>query len=402
MAQTVAQDRSIAEIDTKLDVELRKVFKVFQGETAVRGIDLDIRQGEFFSILGPSGCGKTTTLRLIAGFEDPTGGEVLIRGRSMLNVPPYRRPVNTVFQSYALFNHLTVWENVAFGLRLKKSSKAELQDRVRDALRLVKMESFARRYPAQLSGGQQQRVALARALVNRPTVVLLDEPLGALDLKLRKEMQVELSNLHRELGVTFVMVTHDQEEALSLSDRIAVMNAGRIEQIGTPSEIYENPTTPFVADFIGDTNLFQGKISATHTSAMEIVTEKGLKMWVKPQGAWNGSPPSDIVVSVRPEKIQVGTHESSGSHVSSASPAADRQVDPVNCYEGTLKNMMYLGTHVHYVVELITGDRLTVLQPNRSRAFHLHDPIQVFWSANDCLALAVQERNGIPLYDSIP
>jgi spermidine/putrescine transport system ATP-binding protein len=383
MAQTVAQDRSIAETDTRLDVELRKVFKVFQGETAVRGIDLDVRQGEFFSILGPSGCGKTTTLRLIAGFEDPTGGEVLIRGRSMLTVPPYRRPVNTVFQSYALFNHLTVWENVAFGLRLKKSSRAELQERVDDALRLVKMESFTRRYPAQLSGGQQQRVALARALVNRPTVVLLDEPLGALDLKLRKEMQVELSTLHRELGVTFIMVTHDQEEALSLSDRIAVMNAGKIEQIGSPSEIYENPTTPFVADFIGDTNLFQGRVSATQSSAIEIVTEKGLKMWVKPQDAWDNSPPADVVVSVRPEKIQVGTHELNPSH------ETNKPVDPMNCYEGTLKNMMYLGTHVHYVVELLTGDRLTVLQPNRSAALHLHDPIQVYWSARDCLALSV-------------
>ncbi|PSB10920.1 spermidine/putrescine ABC transporter ATP-binding protein [filamentous cyanobacterium CCP2] len=373
MSQTVVQDRTIAETDTKLDVELRKVFKVFDGEAAVRGIDLDVHQGEFFSILGPSGCGKTTTLRLIAGFEEPTGGEVLIRGQSMLNVPPYRRPVNTVFQSYALFNHLNVWENVAFGLRLKKSSKAELQERVGDALQLVKMESFARRYPAQLSGGQQQRVALARALVNRPTVVLLDEPLGALDLKLRKEMQVELSNLHRELGVTFVMVTHDQEEALSLSDRIAVMNAGKIEQIGSPSEIYENPKTPFVADFIGDTNLFQGRIATTHPAAIEIVTEKGLKIWVKPQAAWNGSPPMDVVVSVRPENIHVGSHE------------AD---DQMNCYEGTLKNVMYLGTHVHYVVELLTGDRLTVMQPNRSASLHLHAPVQVYWSAQDCLALS--------------
>jgi spermidine/putrescine transport system ATP-binding protein len=373
MSQTVLQNQTIAETDTKLDVELRRVFKVFNGEAAVRGIDLDVHQGEFFSILGPSGCGKTTTLRLIAGFEEPTGGEVLIRGQSMLNVPPYRRPVNTVFQSYALFNHLTVWENVAFGLRLKKSSRAELQERVNDALRLVKMESFARRYPAQLSGGQQQRVALARALVNHPTVVLLDEPLGALDLKLRKEMQVELSNLHRELGVTFVMVTHDQEEALSLSDRIAVMNAGKIEQIGSPSEIYENPTTPFVADFIGDTNLFQGRISATHPSAVEIVTEKGLKMWVKPQESWNGSPPMNVVVSIRPENIHVGSNES------------DEQM---NRYEGTLKNVMYLGTHVHYVVELLTGDRLTVMQPNRSASLHLHAPVQVYWSAKDCLALS--------------
>ncbi|WAL62140.1 ABC transporter ATP-binding protein [Thermocoleostomius sinensis] len=372
MSQTVLQDRGFAETNTRLDVELRKVFKVFNGDTAVRGIDLDIHQGEFFSILGPSGCGKTTTLRLIAGFEEPTGGEVLIRGKSMMHVPPYRRPVNTVFQSYALFNHLTVWENVAFGLRLKKCSKAEVQERVANALQLVKMDAFVRRYPAQLSGGQQQRVALARALVNRPAVVLLDEPLGALDLKLRKEMQVELSNLHQELGVTFVMVTHDQEEALSLSDRIAVMNMGKIEQIGTPSEIYESPKTPFVADFIGDTNLFQGRVEATQTSALQVVTQNGLKMWVKLQDTWNGSLPSEVVISVRPEKIQVGTTSTT---------------DAINAYEGTLKHVMYLGTHVHYVVELLTGDRLTVLQPNRSEALPLHAPVQVYWAANDCLAL---------------
>jgi spermidine/putrescine transport system ATP-binding protein len=373
MSQTVVEDRPITGTDTKLDVELRKVFKVFHGETAVRGIDLDIHQGEFFSILGPSGCGKTTTLRLIAGFEDPTGGDVLIRGRSMRHVPPYQRPVNTVFQSYALFSHMTVWDNIAFGLRLKKCSRAELQERVADALHLVKMEPFARRFPSQLSGGQQQRVALARALVNRPTVVLLDEPLGALDLKLRKEMQVELSNLHQELGVTFVMVTHDQEEALSLSDRIAVMNAGRIEQIGTPSEIYEYPKTPFVADFIGDTNLFQGQIEATYTSTWQVVTDKGLKIWVKPQEAWHGAPPTQAVVSIRPEKIQVGLSEPS---------------DQMNCYEGRLKHAMYLGTHVHYVVELLTGDSLTILQPNRSEnLLELHAPVHVYWSAIDCLAL---------------
>lgn len=374
MSQTALQDRN-TETDTRLDVELRKVFKVFEGETAVRGIDLSVHQGEFFSILGPSGCGKTTTLRLVAGFEAPTGGEVLIRGKSMLNVPSYRRPVNTVFQSYALFGHLTVWENIAFSLRLKKCSRSEVQERVGDALRLVKMESFARRYPAQLSGGQQQRVALARALVNRPAVVLLDEPLGALDLKLRKEMQVELSNLHQELGVTFIMVTHDQEEALSLSDRIAVMNMGKIEQIGTPSEIYEHPQTPFVADFIGDTNLFQGRVEAAHASTLQVVTEKGLKIWVKPQESWNDASAGEVVVSVRPEKIQVGASESS---------------DQVNCYEGTVKHVMYLGTHVHCIVELLTGESLTVLQPNRSESLlQLHAPVNVYWAAKDCLALTV-------------
>ncbi|MBD0266084.1 MAG: spermidine/putrescine ABC transporter ATP-binding protein, partial [Tolypothrix sp. Co-bin9] len=262
MAQIFMENQRGITTFQPLDVELRSVFKFFNQEPAVNGIDLDVRQGEFFSILGPSGCGKTTTLRLIAGFEIADAGKVLIQGQSMTNVPPYRRPVNTVFQSYALFNHLNVWDNIAFGLRLKKIRKSQLEARVQEALKLVKMESLRSRFPNQLSGGQQQRVALARALVNRPAVVLLDEPLGALDLKLRKEMQVELSNLHKDLELTFVMVTHDQEEALSLSDRIAVMNQGKIEQVGTPSQIYERPQTSFVADFIGDTNLFSGKIVA--------------------------------------------------------------------------------------------------------------------------------------------
>ena len=374
MSQTAVKDQNASETDTKVDVELRKVFKVFGNETAVRGIDLDIRQGEFFSILGPSGCGKTTTLRLIAGFEEPTGGEILIRGESMTHVPSYKRPVNTVFQSYALFNHMTVWDNVAFGLRIKRHRPSEIHQRVTDALHLVKMEPFARRYPAQLSGGQQQRVALARALVNRPTVVLLDEPLGALDLKLRKEMQMELSNLHQDLGVTFVMVTHDQEEALSLSDRIAVMNNGKIEQIGSPSEIYELPQTPFVADFIGDTNLFQARVESVYSSLLQVVTDKGLKLLVKPQESWHSTPPTEIVVSVRPEKIYVGSAESG---------------EQVNSFEGKLKNVMYLGTHVHYVVELTTGDRLTILQPNRSESLlDLHRSVRVYWSASDCLALS--------------
>jgi len=373
MSQTAMQNRPVAEINTRFDVELRKVFKVFNGETVVRGIDLNIQKGEFFSILGPSGCGKTTTLRLIAGFEEPSAGEVLIRGRSMSGVPAYRRPVNTVFQSYALFNHLSVWENIAFGLRIKRQSKTEVQNRVQEALRLVKMESFARRYPAQLSGGQQQRVALARALVNRPTVVLLDEPLGALDLKLRKEMQVELSTLHKNLGVTFVMVTHDQEEALSLSDRIAVMHDGKLEQIGTPSQIYDYPQTPFVADFIGDTNLFKGRVEATDYAMLQVKTERGLKILVKPTESLNGSTPSQVVVSVRPEKI----------HLSLDKPSSFN-----NCFEGRLMHTMYLGTHVHYLVELMSGDRLTVLQPNRAKLnLDSDSPIYIYWSEADCLAL---------------
>lgn len=375
MAQTVTKNRPTVETETSYDVELRKVFKVFNGDTAVRGIDLAISQGEFFSILGPSGCGKTTTLRLIAGFEEPTTGHVLIRGQSMAGVPAYRRPVNTVFQSYALFGHMTVWDNIAFGLRIKKMGKSDVQRRVQDALQLVKMEAFARRFPSQLSGGQQQRVALARALVNHPTVVLLDEPLGALDLKLRKEMQVELSTLHKELGVTFVMVTHDQEEALSLSDRIAVMNEGRVEQIGTPSQIYEYPKTPFVADFIGDTNLFYGYVEAADPSSMKVVTETGLTILVKPTEGYEHINPQ-VVVSVRPEKIHV---------------SLDGSVDRANCFEGRLKHTMYLGTHVHYVVELLSRELVTVLQPNRLSSQPESDTVvHVYWDAADCIALTAQ------------
>ena len=358
------------------DVELKSVFKFFNSEPIVNGINLNIRSGEFFSILGPSGCGKTTTLRLIAGFETADAGQVLIEGQLMNHVPPYCRPVNTVFQSYALFNHLNVWDNIAFGLRLKKISKAELQSRVALALKLVKMEQLRDRFPSQLSGGQQQRVALARALVNRPSVVLLDEPLAALDLKLRQEMQVELSNLHSDLGLTFIFVTHDQEEALSLSDRIAVMNQGKIEQVGSPKEIYEQPHTPFVADFIGNTNLFPGQISFIDRQRLQIITQNNLKIIVQPQDNTVYQSVKSVVVSVRPEKI----------HLSLDLPSAQ-----FNCFEGRLLQVMYLGTHVQYLVELLSGDHLTVLQPNIGNILSdLHTPIYVCWAASDCLALTAQ------------
>jgi spermidine/putrescine transport system ATP-binding protein len=373
MFQTALNQGTTA-ADTAIDVELRKVFKVFNGETAVRGVDLEIHQGEFFSILGPSGCGKTTTLRLIAGFETPSAGELMIRGQSMTNTPAYRRPVNTVFQSYALFGHMNVWDNIAFGLRIKKLGKVEIEERVREVLQLVKMESFANRFPGQMSGGQQQRVALARALVNRPAVLLLDEPLGALDLKLRKQMQLELSNLHQELGLTFVMVTHDQEEAMSLSDRIAVMNEGRIEQIGSPEEIYECPQTAFVADFIGDTNLFAGKVESIDRSTLTIRTAAGLKIVVQQSDMWNGITGDSVVVSVRPEKVYLNLYQPEVS---------------VNCFEGRLKNIMYMGTHVHYVVELTTGDQMTVRQANTGGSFpDPHTPIYAYWGTTDCLVLS--------------
>lgn len=373
MSQTVSPSISLPQQQKVLDVELRQVSKYFDGEAAIQDVSLQIREGEFFSILGPSGCGKTTTLRLIAGFEQPTQGSVHIQGQDMSRVPAHRRSVNTVFQSYALFNHMTVKDNIAFGLKIKRMGRSQVRQRVDDALRLVKMEGFANRYPQQLSGGQKQRVALARALVNRPAVMLLDEPLGALDLKLRKQMQVELSNLHRQLGITFVMVTHDQEEALSLSDRIAVMKDGDIEQVGTPSEIYDYPKTPFVADFIGDTNLLHGQVEFADSHILRVKTAEGLTVLV------NRTPemPQDLksaVVSIRPEKIHL---------------SKDSLQDKGNCYSGYVKHIMYLGTHLHCVVQLQTGECLTVMQPNRAEhQLESETPVYVSWGPNDCLALA--------------
>jgi spermidine/putrescine transport system ATP-binding protein len=242
------------------EIRLTELTKHFRDVRAVDSVSMDIRSGEFFSMLGPSGCGKTTTLRMIGGFELPTTGRVELRGRDVTMDPPDKRPVNMVFQNYALFPHLDVAENIAFGLRRKSVDRAQIKQRVGDALDLVHLTGYDRRKPNQLSGGQQQRVALARALVNRPNVLLLDEPLGALDLKLRKALQIELKRVQTEVGITFVYVTHDQEEALTMSDRIAVMQAGKVEQLGTPEELYDRPATPFVADFIGTTNLLHGVV----------------------------------------------------------------------------------------------------------------------------------------------
>jgi len=354
----------------EFDVELRGISKVFRGEVAVRDLDLQIAPGEFFSILGPSGCGKTTTLRLIAGFEKASAGEIMIQGQSMDRIPAHKRPVNTVFQSYALFNHLTVTENVAFGLKLQRLKNKEIQERVQEILALVKMDDFGKRLPHQLSGGQQQRVALARALVNRPQVLLLDEPLGALDLKLRKEMQVELSNLHRDLGMTFIMVTHDQEEALSLSDRIAVMREGKIDQIGSPSEIYEYPRTPFVADFIGDTNLFRGR-SFSNGNAIQVTTDEGMELVIQPRHKLPSPMPDDVTVSIRPEKMKISLQ----------APANN-----LNCFEGRLRNVMYKGTHAYYLVELLNGKTLTIMYPKASNNLPSTDtPIYVAWHPADCL-----------------
>jgi putative spermidine/putrescine transport system ATP-binding protein len=309
-------------------VSLRGLRKEFGPVTAVDGVDLDIDDGEFFSMLGPSGSGKTTVLRMVAGFERPTAGQILLGGDDVTDRPPFARDVNTVFQDYALFPHMNVLQNVEYGLRVKKVPRAECRARANDALETVRLSGFGDRGPHQLSGGQRQRVALARALVNRPRVLLLDEPLGALDLKLRREMQIELKQMQRELGITFVFVTHDQEEALTMSDRIAVFRDGRVEQVATPVQIYEQPATPFVAGFVGTSNLLEGDV------AQGLVGEPG-------------------PVSIRPEKITLLPGRVDGA-----------AGDGVCTATGVVGEVVFLGAATHSVVDLDGGGRLTVLQQN--------------------------------------
>jgi len=296
--QALFRGRRERKLADGIAVRLEGITKRFGDTLAVAGVDLDVRNGEFFSLLGPSGCGKTTLLRMIAGFDEPDEGRILIAGQDMRGVPPYRRPVNTVFQNYALFPHLTVEQNIAFGLRMKRVPKDEIARRVQWALELVNMPGLEARRPHQLSGGQRQRVALARALVNEPEVLLLDEPLSALDLKLRQELRVELMNLQERLGITFIFVTHDQEEALVMSDRIAVMNRGKVEQVGPVEDVYELPKTPFVAKFLGDSNL----IPATALEPRRVRTPLG-ELVLDEEDAL--TPGQEVLLSIRPEKIRL-------------------------------------------------------------------------------------------------
>jgi spermidine/putrescine transport system ATP-binding protein len=323
------------------------VTKMFGDFCAVDDVSFTIREGEFFTMLGPSGCGKTTTLRMIAGFEEPTEGRILLQGRDVTYVPPARRNVNMVFQAYALFPHMTVWDNIAFGLQIKKVSRSETKERVEEAIRTVRLENFEKRKPGQLSGGQQQRVALARALVNRPAALLLDEPLGALDLKLRKELQLELKHLQTQTQTTFVYVTHDQEEALTMSDRIAVMKDGVVEQIAEPRELYERPATPFVAGFIGVSNLIHVRVDRRE-GGLAVMDLGGGERIVATDTGGDGS--GDLEVTVRPEKIKFAAGEiaaTTGSHVS-----------------GVVKEVIYLGSMTQLMVELRTGEPLVVHRLN--------------------------------------
>ena len=327
---------------------------------AVSGVTLDIADGEFFSMLGPSGSGKTTTLRMIAGFELPTEGRVLLKGRDVTGVPPFDRDVNTVFQDYALFPHMGVGDNVGYGLMVRKVSRRDRQERVHEALRMVRLDGYEGRKPGQLSGGQRQRVALARALVNRPSVLLLDEPLGALDLKLREEMQIELKAIQAEVGITFIYVTHDQEEALTMSNRVAVFNGGRVEQVGSPADIYEHPATTFVAGFVGTSNLLTGP------AARAVIGEDG-------------------VFTVRPEKIRL------------ADPNAQVADDEASV-RGTVREVVYLGPDTRYIVELELGGELVVTQQNLEtssmEALTAHGrPVRLVWKRRHVLSLATSQES---------
>src|SRR5579862_1295348 len=336
-------------------IQLRGVVKRYGTQVALQGLDLEISDGEFFCLLGPSGCGKTTTLNLIGGFVAPTAGEIWIQSRRIDQLPPHKRPVNTVFQSYALFPHMNVRENVRFGLKMDKVAKAESTERVEHALALVGLEQFADRMPAQLSGGQQQRVAVARALVKRPAVLLLDEPLGALDLKLRQRLQIELAQIHRDVGTTFVYVTHDQEEAMSMADRIAVMSDGRIEQLGTPTEIYKRPTTRFVADFIGDSNFFDAAVD----SGVAVLGD-GSRV---PSAPGSGK----ATLMVRPESIRL---------------------DPDGALRGTVVQTSFLGKHVRVAVETGAAEAPVIVALHDPSALPaVGDTVGLGWAAGDSVVL---------------
>jgi len=337
-------------------IEISHVSKQFGDFKAVDDANFGIRQGEFFSMLGPSGCGKTTTLRMIAGFEQPTSGEVRLDGKDVSKVPPYKRNVNTVFQNYALFPHMTVFDNIAFGPRSTKAPKGEIAGRVKEMLEIVHLADFAERRPTQLSGGQQQRVALARALVNYPSALLLDEPLGALDLKLRQTMQLELKRIQREVGITFVFVTHDQEEALTMSDRIAVMNAGRVEQIGTPEEIYHQPATVFVAGFIGVANLIPAAVVAV-TGDLATVDAAGHRFGV-PVTDESIRPSDSAVVMVRPERLHLSIARPTGDLA-----AVEATVEELVFQGPVLRASLRTGAGIELVAHIGPEDALPMLRP---------------------------------------
>ena len=375
--------------DPSIAVSLRNLVKEFvdtRSRSVVRAVNdvtLDIREGEFFALLGPSGCGKTTTLRSIGGFEEPTSGEILLRGKPVQGIPPFHRPVNTVFQAYALFPHMSVLQNVMFGLKMARVDRADARERAEEALAMVQLPQVADRKPSQLSGGQQQRVALARALVNRPAVLLLDEPLGALDLKLRKAMQFELKQLQQQVGITFIYVTHDQEEALTMADRIAVMNEGRVLQVGRPDDIYERPETRFVADFIGETNFVSGRLvrRGEDLGTVELPSGRTIQAVVRDDDLSDGDA---ATVAIRPEKLDVVRV---GHELPSPYPRGDLTVLP-----GTIVEVHYIGTDTRYHVAVEDGPTVVARIQNQHHGFDalldVGEAVELTWHTRHASVLA--------------
>jgi spermidine/putrescine transport system ATP-binding protein len=351
------------------DVKLVGVTKQFDDVVAVDDLSLEVESGSFYALLGPSGCGKTTTLRMIGGFEQPTEGQIYLGDNEVSGLPAYKRDVNTVFQSYALFPHLSVFENVAFGLRRRSIRGDALRGQVEEMLKIVGLGGLGKRKPRQLSGGQQQRVALARALVNKPQVLLLDEPLGALDLKLRKQMQLELKAIQHDIGITFIHVTHDQEEAMTMADQIAVMNKGKIEQLGTPTELYETPSTAYVASFLGVSNLIPGTVSGSDT----VQLRSGPEVRVRPEAIAGRT--GNVAVGIRPEKIELGTGHS-------------------NALEGTIVEQAYVGVATQYIVDTTCG-RLTVYRQNAAPGLNGATPgeqLTLSWSPDSTFVVDSMEE----------
>ena len=355
----------------KVIISLKDVDKSFEDERVVKRLNLEVEEGEFLTMLGPSGCGKTTTLRMIAGFEYPTSGQIFLEGADVEGKKPNERDVNTVFQNYALFPHMNVFDNIAFGLVEKKVKKDEIRRRVEEMIKLVRLDGLEKRMPAQMSGGQKQRVAIARALVNRPRVLLLDEPLGALDLKLRKQMQVELKHLQKQLGITFIYVTHDQEEALTMSDRIAVMNQGNLEQVGTPEEIYNHPETKFVADFIGESNIIEGYIEEMDEDAIWVTMESG-KARIKETGY---RLEEMVYLCVRPENLKLSTKPVEGFR-----------------FRGQVREHIFVGSINKTMIELPNGQMLKAETPAEDELIPVGTVVNVYWNPGKVVVMRTNEE----------
>jgi spermidine/putrescine transport system ATP-binding protein len=375
-------------VPPEIDVRLERVTKKFHDVVAVDDLSLDIERGSFFSMLGPSGCGKTTTLRMIGGFEEPTAGTIYLGDTDVTGRPPFKRDVNTVFQSYALFPHLSVFDNVAFGLRRKGVQTTDVRRRVGEMLELVELPGYERRKPSQLSGGQQQRVALARALINQPRVLLLDEPLGALDLKLRKQMQIELKRIQTEVGITFVYVTHDQEEAMTMSDAIAVMRGGRIEQLGTPEELYERPRTAFVAGFLGVSNLLDGRVLDREGPWVTVALADGSVLRAPADGV-NGA--GELRIGVRPEKLRV---EAAAATTSGADTPSNGLI---NSLGGTVLDASYIGVSTQYLIQTGDGHRMVVYAQNlevsgATAALSDGEAVRVSWKPQHTFVIEASEH----------